>query len=646
MCGIAGVAGRSAFKDRERVPAIMKKLQHRGPDDIGYAAYSKAGVRFSRQGLPPVDSLEVMLLHLRLSILDLSDTGWQPMGTSDGQHIIVYNGETYNFIELREELEHLGCRFRSRSDTEVLLMAYSHWGLQVFPRLIGMFALAILDTQQRKLILARDCFGIKPLYYSFGQERFAFASELKALLELTWVSREINAGRLYEYLRYGISDYGGETLVSNVFQVPAGHYIEVPLDAPFQARPVCYWKPEMPIPLDISFDEAASHVRNLFLKNIRLHLRSDVMVGAALSGGIDSSSIVMAMRHVKENLDLHAFSYVAEDNSISEEQWIDVAGRASGAHVHKVRASPENLVHEMDSLIYFQDEPFGGTSTYAGYCLFREARKNGIKVMLDGQGADEVLAGYKFYIAARLASLVRQNRWCEATEFLIRCSRLPSNNIIAPIVRAADYLLPSFVNGPLRRLVGKDLSPLWMNRTWFQRHGVEPECFNRSYGTEILRENLCREVARTSLPHLLRYEDRNSMASSVESRVPFLTPELVTFLLSLPEAYLIDRHGTSKAVFRAAMREIVPDAILNRKDKIGFQTPEHKWLTSSNSWVQAVLNSAVAGSIPAFNLKEVKCEWQTILRRRANERPGVTDFRAWRWINLIQWTKEFNIRYD
>src|SRR5438094_604769 len=309
----------------------------------------------------------------------------------------------------------------------------------------------------------------------------------------------------------------------------------------------------------------------------------------------------MGMRHLETKLDLHAFSFVAHDESLSEEKWIDVVGKASGAHVHKVRVNSDNLREDFDSLVDSQDEPFGSTSIYAQYCVFREAQRNGIKVMLDGQGADEILGGYCSYMAARLASLARQNHWQQATEFLLNCSRLPNNNRVSLIMRAADYLFPPFASKSLRWAVGKGFAPSWVNKAWFCSHGVEPKSFNHSHTTDVLRESLWKDLTKTSLPALLRYEDRNSMAFSIESRVPFLTPELVNFVLSLPEEYLIHRDGTSKAVFRAAMQGIVPDCILNRTDKIGFQTPEHRWLGCLAPWVQSVLNREASDRIPALN---------------------------------------------
>ncbi len=330
--------------------------------------------------LPPIADLDGQPFDLalgfrRLSIIDLSETGHQPMPSSDGRYWIIFNGEIYNYVELRMELEALGHRFRSHSDTEVLLAAYAQWGPKALLRLVGMFACAILDTHERKLFLARDPFGIKPLYYVRSAGFFAFASEIKALLDIPGLRRTVNPERLYLYLRHGLTDHGSETMFAHIRQLPAAHYLEIPLQGGPSSLPQQYWSMDLSRHPTYSFDEAAEQLRELFVHNIRLHLRSDVAVGAALSGGIDSSSIVSAMRHVEgEKLELHTFTHVAEDPSINEEHWAEMAGQAASAAIHKVKPTAEDLACDLERLIAMHDEPFGSTSIYAQYRVFGLAR--------------------------------------------------------------------------------------------------------------------------------------------------------------------------------------------------------------------------------------------------------------------------------
>jgi asparagine synthase (glutamine-hydrolysing) len=642
MCGIAGLVTKGGIPDVKRaIELTFEQLKHRGPDDCGYLLYSRDGTCLSREWTQPLCDAEVILLHRRLSIIDLTDAGWQPMGSEDSRYFIVFNGEIYNHVELREQLRHLGYTFKSQSDTEVLVTAYAHWGVQALTKLVGMYAFAILDRKERVLFLARDCFGIKPLYFIRNKDVFAFASEATLLLDLYPEKRSVNAEYLYAYLRYGITDQGSGSLFSGIQQLPPAHYLRVSIDLPGDTQPVCYWNPLARERATISFEKAAEEVRHLFLDSIRMHLRSDVPIGAALSGGIDSSSIVMAMRYVQPDIELHTFSYIADEQSISEEAWINVVCSAARAHMHKVYAGSDRLIQDLDFLTYMQGEPFGSTSLYAQYCVFRKAHDRGIKVMLDGQGADEILGGYRYHLAARFASLIRRGRWQEATKFLSQCLRLPGAQPMPLVLRGLGYLLPPALEAPFRKLIGRDLAPAWLNQRWFLQHGVVPRSPNGSRTTEILRDTLCEDLTASSLPHLLRYEDRNSMAFSIESRVPFLTPDLVSFLLSLPEEFLVAPDGTSKAVFRSAMRGIVPDTILARRDKIAFATPERNWLGQLSSWVERVLSSETAVRIPVFNLDLLKHEWLSILKGR---KPF--DFRVWRWLNTIQWTQQFGIEYD
>ncbi len=634
MCGIAGLVLHKPGALNWASQAL-KGLHHRGPDDQGWLVLdggTQKGQHWTEASGP------VLLLHRRLSILDLSPLGWQPMSSPDERYHLVFNGEIYNYLELRRDLEALGHCFRSHSDTEVLLASWAEWGVQSLERLVGMFAFAVLDRQAQSLHLVRDFFGIKPLYYAAFAEGIGFASEIPVLLELPGVRRQVNPERLYRYLRFGLTDDGHQTLLADIWQLPPAHYLRLDLTKPQLSKPQRYWKPVLEPTFSGSYAQAAEAVRTQFLENVRLHLRSDVPVGAALSGGIDSSAIVMAMRHLEPSLELHTFTYVA-DNGASEESWADLVGQAAQVKAHKVRPSAQELVSDLDHLVQIQGEPFGSTSIYAQYRVFRLAQEAGIKVMLDGQGADEILAGYAVYGGARLASLVRQGRWAEALRFL-QASRLE------PALKntwksALGFLLPPGLEPVARRLIGQELAPPWLNADWFAQHGVALASPRSTHGREILRAELLQSLNETSLPKLLRYEDRNSMAHSIESRVPFLTPQLVELILRLPESYILSPQGQTKAVFREAMRGLVPQAILDRKDKIGFATPEQHWLGQLAPWIEQQLDSETLTHIPALRPAALRAEFAAIL---AGRKPF--DFRVWRWINLIAWARAFHVRFD
>ncbi len=641
MCGIGGIVRFNSKKiDSQILTSISNSLKHRGPDDQGFLGWSRtAPVKLSRNPAD-VEDFPICLFHRRLSVLDLSPAGWQPMSTPDGRYYIVFNGEIYNYLELQTQLQSLGKQFYSHSDTEVLLAAYAQWGILAFSKLVVMFACAILDTWEHTLLLARDYFGIKPLYYTYSHHKLAFASEIKTLLCLPEIKRRVNPQRLYDYLNSGLTDYGSETLFADIKQLPPAHFLKISLDKPQQPQIKRYWQVNLTQHSDITLPEATEHLRHLFLESVNLHLRSDVPVGAALSGGIDSSAIVMAMRYLQgSQLQLHTFSYIAAESTFNEEKWVDIVTDATTAISHKTQPSPEELTRDLNQLIDLQDEPFGSTSIYAQYRVFQMAQTAGIKVMLDGQGADELLGGYRPYLAARLASLLRQGKWQNASQFLQSIANQPGVNHPKMLLRAVGLLLPPSWQASIRQLVKKDVNPSWLNTDWFNQNSFLPH-FHK-YGTETLREELAQALEEISLPMLLRYEDRNSMANSIESRVPFLTPNLVNFVFSLPEEFIIANDGTSKAIFREAMRGIVPDAILGRKDKIGFATPEQRWLQDLRPWFESVLNSDIACEIPALNMPIVKEEFQSVLAGRS-----AFDFRIWRWVNCIRWVERFSVTFE
>jgi asparagine synthase (glutamine-hydrolysing) len=628
MCGIAGyVAGSDSRPFAAFQASVLRILAHRGPDDLGWQIDGKSGT-----GDPPEQPGRCGLLHRRLSILDLSALGHQPMSTADGRYTITFNGEIYNYIELRKQLEREGCSFRSHSDTEVLLTAYTRWGRACLVRLVGMFALAILDRDCKRLFLARDFFGIKPLYYVRPAGGFAFASEIKALRPM--VSGRVRAARLFDYLRDGLTDHGGETLLEDVHQLPSAHWMEVELDNATATEPKRYWDLDFDHRVEMSFPEAAARTRELFMASVRRHLRSDVPVGAALSGGIDSSAIVAAMRAVEPRADVHTFSFVTDDETIGEERYADLAAKSAGATARKVRIEPGELAADLDRLVASQDEPFGSTSIYAQYRVFRLAAEHGIKVMLDGQGADEMLGGYIGYLPARLGSLIGRGEWVKAYAFARRAARRPGvGGRTMLLARGLRRLLPGRMQAAGKALLGRPSVPRWMSARWFAARGVEPETDGRTTRRrEQLRERLYRTLTETSLPMLLRYEDRNSMAWSIESRVPFLTPALAEFHLALPEEYLISPDGVTKHVFREAMRGIVPDAILDRRDKIGFATPEKRWLQELGPWIESVLTPDRLSRVSALHASAVGHEWRAVL---AGQRKF--DWRVWRWVNLVRW---------
>jgi asparagine synthase (glutamine-hydrolysing) len=638
MCGIAGFATKNGPRISEEVlRSTLNALEHRGPDDHGFYSHSAHEHYAGRDTTRHLPNADLLLIHRRLSILDLTSAGWQPMSSSDGDLVVVFNGEIYNYVELRQELGRKGHTFRSTSDTEVLLAAYAEWGVQALQRFVGMFAFVIFDRRTNRLLLARDFFGIKPLYFGKTNDRFGFASEIKPLVDHLDISRRVNPTRLFYYLRFGMSDHGEETLFADVRQVPSAHYVWINLSDLSIEEPVRYWQIEPIADDELPFDEAVTTVREMFLRNVELHMRSDVPLGAALSGGIDSSAIVAAMRHVGgPAAQLHLFSYVPEDESISEEKWIDCAAKASGGILHKVRASSATLSSELSDVMRHHGEPTATGSIYAQHHVFRAAREEGITVMLDGQGADEILGGYRHYFGARLASMVRRRQLRKAYSFLNEISKFSDVSKWSALLNMADHMLPGQLQQPLRRLIGKDVTPDWLNDRWFRDRGVQFTPVKYTTEKDVLHSCLARAIQERGLAHLLRYEDRNSMAFSVESRVPFLTPDLVTFVLSLPEEYLISDTGTSKYVFREAMRGLVPDAILDRRDKVGFETPEQAWIASQAEWVQHELESETSHSIQALNHEYT----------RSDSPHGRRGMNVWRSLSLIEWTRQMQIDYS
>lgn len=601
--------------------SALARLRWRGPDDSGLDGWE------DERG-------NGVFGHTRLAVIDLTNAAHQPMPSPDGRFLLVFNGEIYNYRELRAELQSLGRQFRSASDTEVLLQAWAHWGEASIKRFVGMFAFVVFDRTTHTLHGARDAFGIKPLYYHHSDDQgLCFASEIPAVQALRSVAPRLDWQVAYDYLVHGSYDAGARTFLADVHALPPGHCFTFDLGSRrFELR--AWWQPRIAPVQRLTFDDAADGLRSHLLESVRLHLRSDVPLGAALSGGLDSSAIVACMRHLEPEVPIHTFSFVAPGSVVSEERWIDLVNARVGAVPHRIAISPQELAADLDDMIASQGEPFGSTSIYAQYRVYRLARECGMTVTLDGQGADELCGGYVGYPGPRARSMLDQGQWASAAGFLSAWGQWPGRHpvdgykaVVAEYVGDRAYQL-------LRRANGSLAAPQWLDAQVLREQGVSLRFPRPLPAVTVPGRRMVAELARSlhgvGLPGLLRHGDRNSMRFSVESRVPFLTTTLAEFLLTLPEEYLVASNGETKHLLRRAMRGLVPDEVLSRRDKIGFATPEQSWLLQMAPQVRDWLRQPLG--LPFLRQGEVLKAFDEVV---AGRRPF--SWQVWRWINFTRW---------
>ncbi len=615
MCGIAGYVQANASV--ERVRAMTDRLVHRGPNDHGFVLIdTRTGTTWNGDRARPVATFDMALGHRRLSILDLSEAGRQPMVSASGRQQVVFNGEIYNYLELREELIGLGHRFRTGTDTEVLLASYAEWGTGCLSRFNGMWAFALWDEDTKSLILARDRFGVKPLYYSHGPDWFVFGSEIKALLAHPRVPRRPNPATVFDFLSLRLADHTHETFFEGITRVPQAHFLTYRSGRP----PVVerYWDCQPNFQADASPAEeqrAIERFRELFEDAVRIRLRTDVPIGTCLSGGVDSSSIVVTANRLmfdEGKLDRsltgdrqRTFSACFEDGRFDERPFIDKVVAKTGASNTQVFPSGERLWEELPALVAQMDEPFHSTSQYSQFNVMRLVRDSGVTVTLDGQGADELMGGYPGYHSVMLATLLRNGRITAASREALATLRMSGRGRTAAqlMLRTAYGLVPSAISNPIRTA----LSPLFSS---FSPEGrslqvLRPELMEqfgdrrlgwieqRSASMHDLGRRLYDDVFQFSLPCLLRYADRNSMAFSIESRMPLLDYRLAEHIFSLPLSMLV-RGGWTKWVFRKAMNDQLPPEVQWRKDKMGFVTPEGIWLQEGKRHLTEMLSGAMS----------------------------------------------------
>ena len=622
MCGIAGKVSND-FKHSE-INESLSRMKHRGPDDSGSLQIS-------------ADKWSLSLGQTRLSIIDLSQMGHQPFTSIDQEFILLFNGEIYNYREIRGHLSSNGYTFKSESDTEVLLNAWIHWGVDCIPKLKGMFTFAVYNKKKNLITIVRDGFGIKPLFYYDGFENFAFASEINALKSLIPNHLNLNNQRMFNYLAFGSQSVNDETFFDGVKTLEPGHILNLDLSSPKLKPSISrWWWPDICQNDLISETQAIDEIRERFLENVRLHLISDVPLGAALSGGIDSSAIVCAMRYLDPKLEINTFSYVAPGSKLNEESWIDIVNNQVGAVAHKVLISPSDLINDLDDMIKFQGEPFGSTSIYAQYRVYKLAKESGITVTLDGQGADELFAGYDGYPEWRVRSLISSGKFLQAMNFLVNWSQGPGRSLGRTLENTITNSFPKSLI-PLARKFSKRAIPNYLFKSDLViENGINPNsplnALSEIGWDRALASRLRYALTIGGLNELLRNVDRNSMRWSIESRVPFLTTDFAEFVLTLPEQGLVSKNGVTKNYFRKAMVGIVPNQILERKDKIGFETPELDWLKffkeDVGTWLEGL------SEIPWIDIDGAKIYFQDVLVGNKN-----FSWQVWRLINAAKWSQ-------
>ena len=673
MCGVSGFFSITP-QTANVVGRMTDLIRHRGPDDEGFALFQslsgiprvcggqdtpsdayQAGTAYApKEQISNLGDYPITLAlgHRRLSIVDLSPMGHQPMSSADGRYWMVYNGEVYNHVELRAELEACGYQFVSHSDTEVIIAAYRKWGKECLARFNGMFAFLLYDREQRSLFVARDRFGVKPLYYRVTENGIAFASEIKQFTVLPQWRARMNGQRVYDFLNWGITDHTDETLFAGVFQLRGGQALELDLQAIADGRehyvaggklPVFSWYQLKPQPFVGTMSDASEQFRDKLVDAVRLRLRADVPVGSCLSGGLDSSSIVCIANQLLREQDAHSlqktFSACADVAKFDERKWIDIVVNATDVDAHYVYPALSGLFDEAPDITWHQDEPFGSTSIYAQWSVFRLAAEQKVKVMLDGQGADEQLAGYHGFFGPHLAAIFKSLRWTTLLQEASEMRRLHGYGYKTAAIHIANYTLPENIKDKLRRAIRRTgAQPAWLNCEQLNCVAANPFQAVGAAGVETVQGLSIAQLTASNLQMLLHWEDRDSMGHSIESRVPFLDYRLVEFVLGLPDDYKLS-GGVTKRVLRQGMSGILPDVIRDRMDKLGFVTPEETWLReTAPDLFREKINEAIASSGGILRKTETNKMLEDIISGRLK-----FSFLPWRIISFGEWIKQFSV---
>lgn len=602
MCGIAGMFSLDGSAGlRDSIQRMTDIMEHRGPDDSGTLVDGPFALGFRR-----------------LSILDLEPTGHQPMTSLDGSCTIIFNGEIYNYVELREKLIAKGYRFRSTGDTEVLLNAYCEWGEECLSMLNGMWAFLIYDRRRRILFGSRDRFGIKPMFIYRDSRTVLFASEIKCIRASGLYRTEINWPVAADFFARHMLDHTEDTFFSGIRHIVAGSYFTLSVDGRMDVRR--FWS----LP-DVSEKDQASVIRDyadLFEDSVRLHKRSDVPLGVFLSGGIDSTSIICSLARIRDKelppggaAKLKAFSFM--DPSFDETTFIADTIRQTSAELERVDYSAQEVWDDLPKVLWYHDEPVHSTTALIGFRLSKTAASHGIKVILNGQGADESAAGYERYFKGYWQSVLSElgfsALWREVSAF---SSARPGkrSSLIARIVArrlgAQAYRIGWYNRFRVHRAFDREIGHPWFSRDFLS-------CLSARHARDVdsiyLDQMLRRSMSVSPLPLYLRIEDRNAMANSVEIRVPFLDYRLVELLFRSPGHFKMN-GPYNKYIIRQAMSDRIPNSVSNRHDKMGFPSPADTWMADLERNVRDVLNSRLASEIGIFDIASIRRDFEVHCR--------------------------------
>jgi asparagine synthase (glutamine-hydrolysing) len=628
MCGIAGIIASEGF-DPQILMAMTHLISYRGPNGFGFAYAhpgTEAAVEFihNENRFPSRSRPVVGLGNRRLAILDTSAAGNQPMEIEGGAYSITFNGEIYNYKEIRAELEQYGHRFRTGTDTEVILRSYQEWGEKCLERFNGMWSFALWDRAKQRLFCARDRFGVKPFYYALFGGVFYFASEIKQILEASAMTRVANPQNVHHYLEWGLLDFSAETFFRGIRQLPGGYSLKLDLSPPLTPRVERYWELRVePLP-EISVDDAVEEFRFRFKNAVRLRLRSDVPVGVSLSGGLDSSAVVCQAKQLAPETQFDTFSACFEEKGIDEREYVAavVAEVAGVGHANYPQGSA--FWKAIRSLTYHQDEPILSTGSFPQWCVMEDAKRHDVPVLLGGQGGDETLCGYQKYRYFYFWELLRKGNPRVFKEMMLW--KRNGTSFHFSVGSAAKYL-PAFVRGPFS-LTERVCPPEFRKAFQQAPSGLGAQ--------GSLAERQKTDLMYSSIPTLLHHEDRISMAHSIESRLPFLDYKLVEFAVNCAPSLKL-RDGWSKWILRNAMVGTLPEKIRLRKTKLGFDTPDREWVRMGlNNGQRSLWDTPNLRMERFLDPKRLAQECQKFLRRAPTALSSGVIFRA---VSLELWAQ-------